>query len=263
MCFTGVACSHAVTWEIMPDELMVGIHKELDHVILQFRGRLSLHNIPRVREAIIESLLGTGRVLADLSHVRSSQAAFVTVFPNALAYAGGWPAARLVLFGADAAMRATLLSIRVPDTVPLAVDLASAAALLQQRPPQVRRHRTLPMHNTAPAAARRFVRETCDVWSVPQTVREIAELVSNELVSNAVEHARSSSRLTLTCTRSALRVAVRDYNSASIPRPRPIDIGASRGRGMHLVIALARDWGISRHRDGKTVWASLPLASSE
>lgn len=247
----------------MPDELLVSVHKEPDHVILRLRGRLSLHNVGRVRETAIKLLLGTGRVLVDLSGVRSPGETFVAIFPTALALAGGWPAARLVLFGADAAMRATLLSIRVPDTVPLAADLASAAALLQQRPPRVRRHRTLPMHNTAPATARRFVRETCDVWSVPQTVREIAELVSNELVSNTIEHARSSSRLTLTCARSALRVAVRDYNSASIPRPRPIDIGAPRGRGMHLVIALARAWGISRHRDGKTVWASLPLASSE
>lgn len=247
----------------MLDELMVGVQKEPDHVILRLRGQLSLRNVSRVREAAIKSLLDTGRVVVDLSRVRSPQAAFVTVFPTALAYAGGWPAARLVLFGADAAMRATLHSVRVPDTVPLAANLASAATLLRQRPAHVRRHCTLPMHNTAPAAARRVVREACDDWAVPQTVREIAELVSNELVSNAVDHARTSSRLTVTRIRSALRVSVRDYNPTAIPRPRPIDVGAPRGRGLHIVIALSQSWGISQHRDGKTVWAHLPLASTE
>lgn len=262
MCLTGVDRSRAVDLvDVMPDELVVRIHEELDHIILRPRGRLSLHNVSRLREAAIKSLLSTGCVLVDLSCLRSRQGTFVTVFPTALAVAGGWPSARLVLFGADAAMHSMLLSVRVPDTVPLAADLASAAALLQQRPAQVRRHRDLPMHNTAPAVARRFVREACDVWSVPQTVREIAELISTELVSNAIDHARSSSRLTVTRTRSELRVSVRDYNPAGLPRPRPVEIGAPRGRGLHLVVALTQTWGIHQHRDGKTIWASMQLGS--
>ncbi|MBV9164470.1 MAG: ATP-binding protein [Pseudonocardiales bacterium] len=247
----------------MSHDLMIGIREEPDHVILRLRGRLSLQNVPRVREATVKSLLGTGRVLIDLSRLRSSPTTFVTVFPAALAVAGGWPSARLVLFGANAAIRTTLLSARIPETVPLAADLPSARALLQQRPPQVRRHRDLPLHNTAPAAARLLVRESCALWSVPQTVREIAELISSELVSNAVEHAHSSSRLTLTCTTSALRISVRDYRPAPIPRPRPLDIGAPRGRGLHLVAALAQTWGTNQHPDGKTIWATVPFDSRQ
>jgi anti-sigma regulatory factor (Ser/Thr protein kinase) len=249
--------------EVMSDELVVSLNEKLDHVILRLRGRLTLHSVSQVREAAVKSLLGTGCVLVDLSRLHSSQAAFVTVFPTALASAGGWPLARLVLFGADAAMRSMLMSVRVPYTVPLAADQATATALLRQRPTQVRRRCCLPAHNTAPAAARRFVREACDVWSVPQVVQEIAELVSNELVSNAVDHARSSSRLTVTRTASTLRVSVRDYDPTSFPRPRPIDIGAPRGRGLHLVVALARNWGVHQHRDGKTIWAHLQLDSPE
>jgi two-component sensor histidine kinase len=98
---------------------------------------------------------------------------------------------------------------------------------------------------------------------VSLAVQEIAELLSNELVSNAVEHAHSSSRLTLTCTGSALRVSVRDYSRTPIPRPRPIDIGAFRGRGLHLVAALSRSWGADQHADGKTIWVNLQLDPSE
>ena len=238
---------------------MVGVHKHLDHVLLRLRGCLSLRNVPRVREATVKSLLDRCRVLIDVSHLRCAQPAFVTVFSTALAGAGGWPTARLVLFGADRVVSSTLLAARIPDTVPLAVDLASARALLEHRPPQVRCHRDLPMHDAAPSAARRFVRESCANWSVAQQVEEIAELLSNELVSNAVEHAHSSSRLTLTCTGSALRVSVRDYSPTPIPRPRPIDIGAFRGRGLHLVAALSQSWGVHQHSDGKTIWVSLQL----
>ncbi|MFY9805668.1 MAG: ATP-binding protein [Pseudonocardiaceae bacterium] len=246
----------------MPEDLLVSVHQGLDHVLIRLRGRLSLRNVPRIRETTVKTLLGTGRVVIDLSRLRSHQSAFVTVFPTALAVAGGWPAARLVLFGADAAMRTMLFAGRIPDTVQLAVDLTAARALLERRPPHVRRHRDLPMHNAAPGTARLFVREACDVWSVPLAVRETAELLSNELVSNAVEHACTSSRLTLTCTGSALRVSVRDYSRIPVPRPRPIDIGAFRGRGLHLVAALSRSWGVDEHADGKTVWVNVQLDAS-
>jgi anti-sigma regulatory factor (Ser/Thr protein kinase) len=244
----------------MLDDLLVAVHEEeLDYAVLRLRGCLSLRTIPQVREAALKLLRNKGRVLIDLSRLRSRQTAFVTVFPAVLAVAGGWPSARLVLFGADAALGAMLLSTRVLETVPLAADLSSARALLDQRPSHVRCHRDLPVHNAAPAAARRFVREACAAWSVPQAVQEIAELLSNELVSNAVEHARSPSRLTLTCTGSVLRVSVHDYCPAPIPRPRPREVHALRGRGLHLVAALAQGWGVDQHPDGKTVWASLQL----
>jgi anti-sigma regulatory factor (Ser/Thr protein kinase) len=90
---------------------------------------------------------------------------------------------------------------------------------------------------------------------VPQDVTERAELVTTELVANAVQHAQSSSRVTLTCTQSALGVSVRDYRPGSIPRPRPIDVASSCGRGLHLVAFLAQTWGGHQHADGKTMWA--------
>jgi anti-sigma regulatory factor (Ser/Thr protein kinase) len=247
----------------MAEDLVVGVHEHLDYVRLRLRGCLSLRNVPRIREVTVKSLLDSGRVLIDLSPLRCTQPAFVTVFPTALANAGGWPSARLVLYGADGAMRSMLLATRIPDTVHLAADLASARALFDRRPPQVRRHRDLPMHNAAAAAARQFVRESCEIWEVVPEIREIAELLSSELVSNAVEHAHSSSRLTVTGTGSALRVSVRDYSRTPIPRPRPIDIGAFRGRGLHLVAALSRSWGAHQHSDGKTVWFNLHLDVQE
>jgi anti-sigma regulatory factor (Ser/Thr protein kinase) len=249
-------------WDVL-DDLIIRVRNELDHVTLTLRGRLTLRSVPQVREAAVKWLLGSGQVLIDVSRLRATQIAVVTVFPAALNFAGGWPSARLVLFGADATLRSMLKSASVLDTVPLADDLPAARSLLHRRPPRVRRHRDLPMHHAAPAAARLFVREACTAWSVPQDTGELAELVVSELVTNAVQHAQSSSRVTLTGSESALRISVRDYQPSPIPRPRPIKITAPSGRGLHLVAAVAHTWGADSHPDGKTVWAMLAYSADQ
>ena len=238
-------------------EVVIDVGDELGSAVLRLRCRLSLRSIARVRESIVKSLLSTGRVLIDLSGLRCTHRSFLSVFPIAQAAAGGWPSARLILFGADAALRSALAAVRTAETVPIAKDLVSARVMLEHRPPQVRRHHDLPMHPSAAASGRMLVREACTAWAVPPDVCETAEMVASELVSNAVEHAHTTSRLTITYTGAVVRVSVRDYRPTPIPRPRPIDIGAHRGRGLHLVAALAQAWSVDRHPDGKTIWASL------
>lgn len=247
----------------MSDDLVIGVRDELDYVLLRLRGRLTLRSVPRVRETTVKALLRTGRVLINLSGLRAPQASIGTVFPTALSLAGGWPSARLVLFGGHAAVRWMLTSTRISDTVPLADDRPAALALLDQRPPLVRRHRDLPRHPAAPAAARLFVRETCALWSLPPAVEQLAELVTSELVTNTIQHTPSSSRVTLTCGQAALRVSVRDYWPTPIPRPRPIDLDAPTGRGLHLVATTAHTWGTDQHPDGKTVWATVTDPSQD
>jgi hypothetical protein len=115
----------------MPNGLVVEIREEVGYTVLRLSGQLSLRTVPRVREAAVKSLLGIGRVVINLSSLRSPQTAFVAVFPAALAAAGGWPLARLSMFGADAGMRSMLVSTRTVETVPLAADLAAALAILE------------------------------------------------------------------------------------------------------------------------------------
>jgi anti-sigma regulatory factor (Ser/Thr protein kinase) len=153
-----------------------------------------------------------------------------------------------------------LAGVHIPETVLLAADFASARALLDRRPPQVRCDHDLPFHPSAAVGARIFVDEVCAAWAVPHDIAETAKLVATELVSNAVQHAHSPSRLTLTYTGAVLRVAVRDYCACPAPiRPRPVPIEALRGRGLHLVAALATNWHVNRQPDGKTVWAHLAI----
>ncbi|HKS51046.1 MAG TPA: hypothetical protein VJS67_04180 [Pseudonocardiaceae bacterium] len=84
--------------------------EQCDHVVVRLAGRLTLQDIPRVRDAAVKSLLNTGRVIIDLAEMHCRHSALVSVFPTALALAGGWPAARLVIFGATDKLRPLLVN---------------------------------------------------------------------------------------------------------------------------------------------------------
>lgn len=138
--------------------------------------------------------------------------------------------------------------------MPLVQDGADAPARLRHRPERVSRHRDLPAAAVAPATARALVREACADWRTT-AAQDVAALVATELVTNAVQHARTSCRLTVTLDLSGLRIGVRDYRPGDPPRPRPVDATVGGGRGLHLVAMMANRWGVHQHPDGKTVWA--------
>jgi anti-sigma regulatory factor (Ser/Thr protein kinase) len=123
----------------------------------------------------------------------------------------------------------------------------------------VSRHVDLPCHPGSPAGARSFLRELCSDWDIPE-LREFGEIVITELVSNAVQHAHSSCRVTTAYDGRGLHVGVRDFGAAVVPRLRLIEVTAVRGRGLHMIAALSDSWGVTEHADGKTVWATLCAA---
>lgn len=229
-----------------------------DHDVVRLQGALSLATVPRVRSLLAKQLHDRGAVVVDLAEVELACAPAAEVFPSALAAAGGWPTARLVLTGAEPDLVDQLRALRIHRTVPLAADPSTAAARLLRRPDRVSRHRDLPAAVGAPAMARALVRESCEDWSVMEA-QDGAALVVSELVSNAVQHARSSCRVAVSVDPTGLRVAVRDYAPWGSARPRPVDATRPGGRGLHLVAMLASAWGVQEHPDGKTTWALLPL----
>ena len=85
-----------------------------------------------------------------------------------------------------------------------------------------------------------------------------ARLVGEEVVANALDHAESPCALGGRLDDDVLHVAVRD-GSAEVPRIRPFDPHARRGRGLQMVATLSRRWGWESHGDGKTMWAELAV----
>ncbi|MFE2579897.1 ATP-binding protein [Streptomyces sp. NPDC059378] len=104
--------------------------------------------------------------------------------------------------------------------------------------------------------ARRALRELLRHWGKPGR-SEIAELLTSELVTNALVHTDRDALLTATVGPDGLRVEVRDF-VAGRPRPWvPAAQDGTHGRGLHLVQSLASAWGVRPHGVGKAVWFEL------
>jgi anti-sigma regulatory factor (Ser/Thr protein kinase) len=164
----------------------------------------------------------------------------------------------MVLTGAGEGLAARLRGLRIHRSVPLVDDPALAPAHLHRRPERVARHRDLPVDLAAPAMARALVREACADWSATGA-EDAAALVASELVSNAVQHARSTCRISVAVDGTGLRIGVRDHAPGHVPRPRPVDLSRPAGLGLHLVAMVSSEWGVHSHPDGKTAWAVIPL----
>lgn len=88
-----------------------------------------------------------------------------------------------------------------------------------------------------------------------------AALIVSELVTNAVRAGSATVSVTLEHIAGALAVQVRD-DAAGWPEQRAAGVDDPGGRGLPLVSAISRRWGVRMARGGKVVWAELPLAAS-
>jgi anti-sigma regulatory factor (Ser/Thr protein kinase) len=136
--------------------------------------------------------------------------------------------------------------------------LGDAAAWARGRQPSLDGHIALAPVSSAASRARRFVRRACSSWALDE-LAEVATLLANELVTNAIVHARTRIDLRLELRGQRLRIAVRDHDPRPV-RPRAADERAERSRGLLIVDRTAEAWGVDRHPDGgKVVWCALDV----
>jgi anti-sigma regulatory factor (Ser/Thr protein kinase) len=115
----------------------------------------------------------------------------------------------------------------------------------------------------SPSAARRFVEQILARWERPTPVG-VAILLVSEVVTNAVQHARTNIVMTVRDLGNRVRIETRD--SADGCRDHVVRMAgadAERGRGLAIVAALADRWGCDEVRGadgrsrGKVVWFEL------
>jgi anti-sigma regulatory factor (Ser/Thr protein kinase) len=87
---------------------------------------------------------------------------------------------------------------------------------------------------------------------------DVAEILGDELVSNAIKHGAPPIRLTVAGDRRHLVVSVFDAGPGR-PEVREAGATAESGRGMRIVDTLADRWGVRAESGGKTVWFELTL----
>ena len=105
------------------------------------------------------------------------------------------------------------------------------------------------------AEARRFARRTLEEWGEDELV-DGASLIVSELVTNAVVHTGTTTRLTLGLHGSQLRIDVEDQHPGRklpIVTDRPSD-SSEHGRGLVITTSLASAWGVEYTRSTKRVW---------
>ncbi|MBV2355737.1 ATP-binding protein [Streptomyces sp. J2-1] len=104
--------------------------------------------------------------------------------------------------------------------------------------------------------ARRELRELLRHWGRPGR-SDIAELLTSELVTNALVHTDDDAVLIAVVSEHGLRVEVRDFVPRR-PLPRvPVAAEDTGGRGLLLLESLADAWGVRPHGAGKSVWFEL------
>lgn len=112
----------------------------------------------------------------------------------------------------------------------------------------------------AVAETRRLLRDHLRRWGVP-ALADTAELLTSELVTNALQHTAGGAVLTATLSEGCPRLRVEVHDSlARRPRFRTTETGgdyATSGRGLMLVQALADAWGVRAGDGGKVVWFEL------
>jgi signal transduction histidine kinase len=108
-------------------------------------------------------------------------------------------------------------------------------------------------------AARLFVRDALS-GQAPETA-ESAELLTSELATNCVQHARTGFELDV-CAQGEVRIEVRDSGQGT-PRLRSPALHDPSGRGLQIVAALSGSWGVIPSPHGKSVWFTLPAGTRE
>lgn len=88
-----------------------------------------------------------------------------------------------------------------------------------------------------------------------------AATIASELVTNAVSAGSSQIELSLQLRESTVFIEVAD-NAAGAVRPASPSATDTTGRGLLVVAALAREWGVAAADGTKAVWAEVDLSGS-
>ncbi|MGW9213031.1 ATP-binding protein [Embleya sp. NPDC055664] len=116
--------------------------------------------------------------------------------------------------------------------------------------------RRVPRRTGACAQARRAVRATLADWGWNEDRVAAAVLVLSEMLTNAQLHTDGEVVLAVRRTARGVRLSVTDADPRT-PTRRDTGPEHQGGFGLHILDTITTDWGIRKHRGGKTVWADL------
>jgi anti-anti-sigma regulatory factor len=240
------------------EDLRTRVERRGDATVVRLGGVLGVDSSPVLRTAVLACLAAEpSMIVLDVAELRHDDDVVLTVLPALAQHAAAWPGSAMTLAAAPPPLAAALDRMAVGRLVPVfpTTDAAladRAAGCAAGRPGAGERVRvTLPPLPDATAAARHLVGRAGTRWGF-EAVREIAELVVTELVSNVLRHAGTEMEVAAGRGHHRLHISVRD-RGPGMPRlgggprvseaPRP-DWRGTRGgnNGTHVDAAARADW---------------------
>ncbi len=123
-------------------------------------------------------------------------------------------------------------------------------------------HEILENNPRAPRAARQAVAAFLTRAHLTDLIDD-AQLLTSELVTNAVRHAEGPIDVRAYVREGFLRLEVGDAAADRLPARRLAQPHDEGGRGMELVDLLSSSWGWRVCGNSKIVWLDIPLAASD
>ena len=119
----------------------------------------------------------------------------------------------------------------------------------------------LPPARQSPSNARHFVAEMLHKWGLDRAV-DSAQLLTSELVTNAVVHAGTDVQVIVEAHHDVVHVEVIDLTQRPpVVRFTPYD-DLQTGRGLALLESVASAWGVDSLDRGKSVWFDIDMADA-
>jgi Histidine kinase-like ATPase domain len=197
-------------------------------------------------------------VVCDLRSASVSASDVLETLRPVTRYLRDWPGAGVVVVcPVYSEVRSAVRSMIRPQTLVLSESADEGLEQLYSRLPSLQRTELhLAAQLTSARASRMFVARSLFNWQLHSLVAG-ASLVVSELVTNAVVHAASAVVVTLSRADGRVQMLVSDQGAgqpeARFDEPERHVFG---GRGLLLVQAATRGWGVFPGRSGgKTVWA--------
>ncbi len=121
---------------------------------------------------------------------------------------------------------------------------------------------TVPHEGHGVSMARHAFADNLAAEGVAEDDRDDAMLVLSELVSNAVRHAAplpsGEVRVRWSIRADVLHLEITDGGATTRPNAVVAAVTALGGRGLDIVRAVCRQWGVTEEPDAVTVWADVP-----
>jgi hypothetical protein len=218
------------------------------------QGLLDASSYGRLRAALVKVAADEPRaVLVDVDALRVTNPVALALFPSVGTELATWPGLPLLLVATREEIRRGLAAYDMTRHLPVHSGLDAAVAAIGEPGPRELARIVLPAGTAGLRPARAFLRTQCHRWQVTGDRAIDAVLVVNELVENAIRHARGAPALRVELRGDLLTIAVYDGDPE---RTRLLEtVGV---HGLTTVIRLCHTWGsTATPTGGKVVWAAL------